>query len=219
MNRSALSMDKLIKARLSLGHLIHDTRPLTVQDHELIGTFVQSYCIADLESRRVINCLTHIRLGQPTTFALRLNDKDALDHLVACAGSGTWNSDLSEGVRKAAETFAQHRQIRHMFAHWAGRRIPEHDALIFFTTSMDKQKVPVDAMMFEASDDANMKYGLIPISNVVEELAKLKGHAQYLAAMAAELESKAPQIAKQFAQDVANENIPLRPYRVAGGRV
>lgn len=105
-----------------------------------------------------------------------------------------------------------------MFAHWAGRRIPGHDVLIFFTASMDKHKVPVDAMMFEASDDANIKYGLMPISNLIEEQGKLKGHAKYLAAIAAELESKAPQIAKQFAQDVSNGKTPLRPYRVAGGR-
>lgn len=218
MNRDAPSMDDLLKARLSIGHLLHDTHPLSAQDYELIGAFVQTYCVADLESRRVINCLSHIRLGEPTEFALRLNDKDTLEHLVACADSCTWNSDLSVGLRRVAEIFVQHRQIRHMFAHWAGRKIPSHDALIFFTTSMDKQKMPIGSTIFESSDDANLRYGLMPRPAVVEELDKLVGHAKYLGAIAAELESKAPQIAEQFTQDVASGKIPLRPYRVAGGR-
>jgi len=105
-----------------------------------------------------------------------------------------------------------------MFAHWAGRKIPSHDALIFFTTSMDKQKMPIGSTIFESSDDANLRYGLMPRPAVVEELDKLVGHAKYLGAIAAELESKAPQIAEQFTQDVASGKIPLRPYRVAGGR-
>lgn len=218
LNRNAPTTDKLLKARLSLEHIISDTHRLSAQDYELIGTFIQTYCIADLESRRVINCLTHIRLGKPTTFALKLNDKDVLDHLVASADSCTWNLDLAEGVLKAAEIFVQHRQIRHMFAHWAGRRVPGHDVFIFFTASLNKQKTPVDAAFFEKSADANIKYALMPISSLIEEQNKLKGHSQYLATISAELDSKAPQIAKQFAQDIAAGKIPLRPYRVAGGR-
>ncbi|MET7141296.1 MULTISPECIES: hypothetical protein [unclassified Xanthomonas] len=218
LNRSAPATDGLLKARLSLGHIISDTDPLSAQDYELIGTFIQTYCIADLESRRVVNCLTHIRLGEPTAFALKLIEKDVLDHLVASADSCTWNIDLAKGILKAAEIFVQHRQIRHIFAHWAGRRVPGHDAFIFFTASLDKQKTPVDATFFEKSDDANIKYALMPISNLVEEQKKLKGHAQYLATIAAELESKAPQIAEQFAQDIATGKLQLRPYRVSGGR-
>ncbi|WP_155753797.1 hypothetical protein [Burkholderia anthina] len=67
-------MDELLKARMSIGHLMNGTHPLSGHDYELIGKFVQTYCVADLEARRVINCLTHIRLGTATTFALKLND-------------------------------------------------------------------------------------------------------------------------------------------------
>ncbi|UCV20022.1 hypothetical protein [Ferribacterium limneticum] len=192
-------IDELLKARMSLGHLINDTHPLKHHDYELIGRFVQTYCIADLEARQVINCLTHIRQGNPTTFALKLNDKDALDHLMACADSCVWNLELAEGIRKAAEIFVQHRQLRHMFAHWAGRRVPGHDAYIFFTASLDKQKLPKGAIKFEEDDDANMQYGVMPISNLLEETKKLEGHAQYLANMGTQLEAKAEQIAKELA--------------------
>ncbi|CAM5216401.1 hypothetical protein CDEF62S_00150 [Castellaniella defragrans] len=210
-------MDELLKARISLGNLMKGTHPLSGHDYELIGKFVQTYCVADLEARRVINCLTHIRLGATTTFALKLNDKDALAHLIACADTCVWNIELAEGIRNAAEIFVQHRHIRHMFAHWAGRRIPGHNSFIFFTASLEKQKLPQGAVMIENVDDANVQYGLMPISNLLEEQKKLEGHAQYIGNMGRQLEEKAVQIAKQFAQDVANGKLTPKPYIVAGG--
>ena len=201
---------------MSLGHLLHDSQPLSTDDYTLIGKFIQSYCIADFEARRVINSLTHIRLGEPTSFALKLNEKDALEHLMACADTCTWNADLAEGIRKAAEIFVVHRQLRHIFAHWAGRKIPGHDALIFFTSSMDKQRLSKNAVMLEQHEEANIQYGLVPVSNVLQEQAKLEGHSDYLANIASQLESKAPEIARQFAQDVADGKLELRPYRLSG---
>ncbi|WP_159917810.1 hypothetical protein [Pantoea sp. 18069] len=206
----------LLAARMSLGHLMNGTHPLSGDDYALIGKFVQTYCVADLEARRVINCLTHIRSGTATTFALKLNDKDALDHLVACADSCVWNLELAEGIRKAAEIFVQHRHIRHMFAHWAGRRIPSHDSFIFFTASLGKQKLPQGAVMIEEYDDAKVQYGLMPISNLLKEQTKLEGHAEYIANMGRQLEEKALQIAEQFAKDVADGKLTPKPYKVAG---
>ena len=199
---------ELLKARMSLGHILNDTQSLLSHDYELIGKFVQTYCIADIEARRVINCLTHIRTGEPTTFALKLNDKDALDHLIACADKCIWNLELAAGIRKATEIFVLHRHLRHIFAHWAGRRIPTHDAFIFFTSSLSTQKPPNGAMKIEEQEDANMKYAVMPISNLLEEQLKLQGHAQYLAEIGAQLEARAIEIAKQFSQDVAAGKFP-----------
>lgn len=210
-------MDELLKARLSLGHLLNSTHPLSAHDHEVIGKFVQAYCVADLEVRRVINCLTHIRLGTATTFALKLNDKDALAHLIACADNCVWNIEIAEGLRNAAEIFVQHRHIRHMFAHWVGRRIPGHNSFIFFTASLGKQKLPQGAVVIEDDDEANIQYGLMLISQLLEEQKKLEGHAQYIANVGSQLEVKAVQIAKQFAQDVADGKLIPKPYIVAGG--
>ena len=191
-------IERLLKARMSLNHLISDARPLSEHDYKLIGKFIQTYCIADLEARRVINCLNHIRLGEPTKLALKLNDKDVLDHLIICANCCTWNLDLAKGIRRAAEIFVQHRQLRHLFAHWAGRRVPDHGAYIFFTTSFDKQKAPKDAIIFEEKDGANIQYCIIQVSSLVKEQIKLQEHAQYLANVASKLEIRATEIAKQF---------------------
>lgn len=204
-------IDELLKARISLAHLMNDTHSLTGHDYELIGKFVQTYCVADLEARRVINFLTHVRLGAATTFALKLNDKDVLDHLIACADNCVWNIELAEGIRKAAEIFVLHRHIRHMFAHWAGRRIPSQDSFIFFTASLGKQKLPHGAFMIEEDDDANIQYGIMPVSNLLVEQKKLESHAQYIANMGQQLETNVIQLAKQFAQDVASGKFPSKP--------
>lgn len=211
------AMDELLKARMSLGHLMTGTHPLSSHDYELIGKFVQTYCVADLEARRVINCLTQIRLGTATTFALKLNDKDALAHLMACADTCVWNKDLAEGIRKAAQIFRLHHPIRNMLAHWAARRIPSHNSFVFFTASLSKQKLPQGAVMIEEDDDANLQYGVMPISSLLEEQKKLEGHAQYIANIGAQLEAKAIQIAEQFAEDVADGKLTPKPYVVAGG--
>lgn len=55
LTRAGLGTDDLLKARMSLGHVINDSHALSAQEYELIGRFVQTYCFADLESRRVIN--------------------------------------------------------------------------------------------------------------------------------------------------------------------
>lgn len=196
-------MEELLKARMSLGHLVNDTSALSNHDYELIGKFVQTYCVADLEARRMINCLTHIKTGKPTTYALKLNDKDVLEHLMVCADNCVWNLELAEGIRKAVEIFVQHRHLRHIFAHWAGRKIPGHDAFIFFTSSFGTQKPPEGAVKVEEQEGANTQYGIMPISSLLEEQGKLQGHVEYLAKVGSQLEARAAEIAKQFSQDRA----------------
>lgn len=195
---------------MSLSHLMNDTHALSSQDYELIGKFVQTYCVADLEALRVINNLTHIRRGTPTTFALTLNDKEVLTHLIDCADNCIWNTDLAEGLRKDAEIFVQHRHFRHMFAHWAGRKIPGHNSFIFFTASLGKQRLPAGAVMIEEHDGANVQYAVLPISNLIEEQKKLEGHALYLANISSQLEAKAIEIAEQFSQDVADGKLTIK---------
>ena len=189
-------MEGLLKARMSLGHLMNDTHAFTSHDYELIGKFVQTYCIADLEARRMINCLVHIKTGEPAAFALKLNDKDALTHLMACADDCVWNPELAAGIRKAAEILVLHRRLRHIFAHWAGRRIPGHEAFIFYTSSLGTQKIPKGAVKFEEHENPNMQYAIMPISNLIQEQTKLQGHVQYLATTGAQLEATLPKIAK-----------------------
>ena len=112
---------KLEQARMSLRHVLNDTAPLERDDYFRIGLFVQTYCFADFEARRIINLLEQIQSGEPTSYASKLNDKDTIEHLKRHAADCVWNKDVSEGLSKVTEILGMHRTIRHMFAHWSGR--------------------------------------------------------------------------------------------------
>ncbi|WP_164271197.1 hypothetical protein [Stenotrophomonas sp. B1-1] len=192
---------KLEQARKSLPHVLNDTAPLERDDYFKIGLFIQTYCFADLEARRIINLLEQIQSGKPASYALKLNDKDTIAHLKRHAAECVWNKDISEGLGNAAEILDMHRTIRHMFAHWSGRRIPAHDAYIFFTANFAGQKIPDGTPKFEEHEEANMQYALMPIPNLEQELEKLKGHVQYMTNIGRQLEAKVSDIAEQFRED------------------
>lgn len=199
-----MTMDEIRKlemARKSLRHVLNDTAPLEKDDYFKIGQFIQSYCFADFEARRIINLLEQIQSGKPATYALKLNDKDTIEHLKCQAEDCVWNKNVSEGLSKAAEILGVHRPIRHMFAHWSGRRIPAHDAYIFFTANLGGQKIPDGAPKFEQHEEANVQYGLMPASQLEQELEKLKEHVQYMTNIGRQLEAKVSDIAEQFKED------------------
>lgn len=192
---------KLDQARKSLRHVLNDTAPLERDDYFKIGLFIQTYCFADFEARRIINLLEQIQSGAPASYASKLNDKDTIEHLKRQAANCVWNMNVSEGLRKVAEILGMHRTIRHMFAHWSGRRIPGHDAYIFFTANLAGQKIPDGAPKFEQHEEPNMQYGLMPVSHLEQELEKLKGHVQYMTNIGRQLEAKVSDIAEQFEED------------------
>lgn len=192
---------KLEEARKSLGHVLNDTIPLERDDYFRIGLFIQTYCFADFEARRIINLLEQIQSGEPTSYASKLNDKDTIEHLKRHAADCAWNKDVSEGLGKVAEILAMHRTIRHMFAHWSGRRIQGHDTYIFFTANLAGQKIPDGAPKFEQHEDANIQYGMMPVFHLEQELEKLKGHVQYMTKIGQQLEAKVTEIAEQFKED------------------
>lgn len=196
-------IQKLEAARRSLKHPLNDTSALEGDDYFKIGLFIQSYCFADLEARRLINLLEQVQSGKPSSYALKLNDKDTIEHLRRHAKECVWHTEISEGLVKAADILGMHREIRHKFAHWAGRRIAGHDAYIFFTANLAGQKVPDDAPRLEQAEDANMQYVLMSVSLLEQELEKLRGHVEYLARIGHQLELKVGEIAGQFKNDKA----------------
>lgn len=177
---------------------MNDSIGLASIDYELIGRFVQAYCVADLEARMTINALSQSRTGVATNYALKLNDKDTIDHLKRCAEQWEGEMEVREGLLMVVDILKGHRHLRHMFAHWAGRRVPKHDAYIFFSASLGNQKISEGADFFETSEDSNMQYGLVPIAKLIDELGKLQGHVQYLTNIGRQIAAQAEAISQQF---------------------
>ena len=160
------------------------TIDLTDADMLVMGKFIQLYCYGDLNARRIIDALRLAAIGPNAMNASRLQDAQVFPKLREAADL-LWDSNLKEGLHKAAETIELHRTHRHTFAHWAARRIPGHDALIVFSKNA-REAERRDGI---APQPTEMKYGIVPMEGFKSELPKLEGHTLYLAESASHVET------------------------------
>lgn len=154
--------------------LFKATENLREEDFTLLGKFIQAYCVADLHARRVVDALRHAALGANERFASRLQDAQVFSKLFEIAAKLP-PSDIKDGLIKAAQTVELHRIHRHNFAHWAVRRVVGHNVLIMFTKNA-RESERRDGEVLQPDE---LKYGLVPIEPLIEELDKLEGHAKY----------------------------------------
>jgi len=159
------------------------TDDLIESDFTLIGQLIQTYCYADVNARRVIDNVRGAA-GERQNGSL-LNDKDTLTHLRTVA-ERLPPSDVKDGLLLAVGTIEMHREHRHHFAHWAVRRTRGHDAFIFFTKNA-REATKRDGRDLAADE---LKYGLVALAPLREELVKLIGHSKYVAEAAAYLEGQ-----------------------------
>lgn len=106
-----------------------------------------------------------------------------------------WESNLKEGVLRAADTVEMHRIHRHNFAHWAARRVDTDDALVLFT----KNAREAERRDRDPQEPDELKYGIVPLAGFPREVQKLEGHAEYLAQSAAHVEQHLEEFRTRFA--------------------
>lgn len=160
---------------------IDKTSPLLKEDYELIGEFVQMYCWADLNGRRLVNQLRKINRNDGDEFASRLGDKQVLEHLVGEAEKLDGLPKVREGVLKAVGILDMHRLRRHEFSHWSFRRVSGLEVYVLLTMS----KSDAERRGIIISTERALSYGLISVGALRSELEKLKGHIEYLAHLVA----------------------------------
>ena len=153
-------------------------------DFRLIGLIVQSYCFTDLNARRAIDALRYMAEGPEARDASWLRDAQVLPAL-----RGELHrlpSEISRPRLEAAvDIYEMHAVLRHTFAHWAARRIVGHDYLIVYTKNA-KEGQRRDGVSQSADQ---MKFGLVPMKFLKEEVVKLEAHGLFLAETAAYLEA------------------------------
>src|SRR4051794_22492148 len=159
----------------SPGSFLSETKDLLASDYELMGRFIQIYCCADLNARRVIDALRHAAFGPSARNGSVLQDSQVFPKLNEVAAM-LFESDLREGLAKAARNVELHRVHRHNFAHWAARRVSGHEVFVLFTKNA-KEAERRDRI---AQSPDEIKYALVPIGGFSEELPNLAGHAEYL---------------------------------------
>ncbi|MCW3476297.1 hypothetical protein [Limobrevibacterium gyesilva] len=164
--------------------LLANTESLQEGDFALLGKLIQTYCFADLNARRIVDALRHAMIGPEARYASRLQDAQVFPKLKEIVAElPTWN--IKEGLLKAADTVELHRIHRHNFAHWAARRVKGHNVLIIFTKNA-KESERRDG---QAQSLDELKYGLVPLAPLSDELKKLEGHGEYLATTAAHIDT------------------------------
>ncbi|WP_146121012.1 hypothetical protein [Achromobacter sp. MYb9] len=189
-----------IKTRLDAAPLdvLAESSNVSPADCELMGRFIQQYCFADLNARRIIDLLQHAALGECARNAGNLRDAQVFQKLRDVASS-LWASDLKDGLFRASETIEMHRVHRHNFAHWAARRVRGEDALILFTLNATEARRRTGS----PPESGELVYALVSTIGLREELDKLVGHTEYLAISAAYIDQNFELFSKKYAGDLA----------------
>jgi len=196
-----LPMDPVEFARLqaiyeSVKHIPSDTESLRDDDYLLLGRFVQVFCVADLESRRVIAAMQAI-VGNKSVDVRKLPDKTVIEHLAISARDWPGQKAIGKGLAAVADIFSKHHHVRNICAHWAARRIKGHDAYFFISTS-GNHKPPLGGYHVGPDDpDADAEFRMLEKNVIMEELIKLQHHATFLGSLAPHLENNIVALKKQ----------------------
>lgn len=161
---------------------VEASKRLTATDFELIGTFIQVYCFAELSARQIIEMINCATVGQPTEAASRLAGHDVFPKLAEAAGklSNNGKGNLRETLIRAAGTVAMHRQVRHTLAHWAVRRIETGEAFLILSKNAQEGKKRHGKMI----GAGEIHYGIMGTATLRRELKKLEQHTQNLSVAA-----------------------------------
>lgn len=177
LNSNTALLEDIVESLGGDDDFIGNTIPLSTEDEMLIGRFVQQYCWADFNARRAVNYLRQINSEDSCDFSGSLNDKDVLKHLASEAASLQGLPAVKKGLVASAETLEIHRDLRHNFAHWAGRRAKHHNAFVLLTTSSYQAK----KKGITALEVGMLGFVVFSIHDVEREIENLISHNEYLA--------------------------------------
>lgn len=177
LNSNTALLEEIVESLGGDNDFIGNTIPLSTEDEMLVGRFVQQYCWADFNARRAVNYLRQINSGDSCEFSGKLNDKEVLEHLAFEAASLQGLPAVKKGLVASAKTLEMHRDLRHHFAHWAGRRAKHHNAFVLLTTSSSQAK----KKGITALEVGMLGFVVFSIDDIEREIKNLISHNEYLA--------------------------------------
>ena len=186
--------DRLASKVRNAINLEDETEYLTPADYELIGRFIQAYCISDYTSRRIIAAIRKIS-SSPAMDVAKLSDKHVIEHLRRCGENWRGENDTGASVVSVANTLEMHHHLRHSFAHFAARRIKGEDAFLLLTTSTNHRDPPTGINITtevrdEPRDGTHLaSFRAVPLQELRGELLRLQKNAQGLSELAYHLET------------------------------
>ena len=172
------------------------TDALTNDDLILVGSIVQTFNYADLNARMIIDTIRHAALGAAKQNGGVVQDSQVYENLIAVAELFDPDDEFRVNLLRAATTFQLHHQMRHHFAHWAMRRIPNEDALFM----MNYKSQEAEKRLGRRTEPGELTYGVLPLASYRVELEKLMGHARWLAVQASRVHEDFAKLEQLFAK-------------------
>lgn len=111
-------------------HQSHEFLNLTNDDFMLLGKYIQMYCFIELNIHRLFN-----KLVSEGVVTIKTNKKMTvpyiLDKLIDLVKVNFVDSSRVDDVIAKLKEIKYRRDYRNIFAHWAAKKIPNEDAMIF----------------------------------------------------------------------------------------
>jgi len=160
----------------------HELWNLTNEDYMLLGKYIQMYCFIELNMHRLFNKLesTGIIKTKPKD---RVNIPYILGKLIELVSEDLIESSRVDEVLGKLEEIKYRRDYRNVFAHWAAKRIPNEDGMIFFASdALDYKKV------FRRKINADIAaYAIFDVADIRGLVVHLSGYEEWIAHFYAEI--------------------------------
>ncbi|WKZ93223.1 hypothetical protein P0E69_04670 [Chimaeribacter arupi] len=155
---------------------------LTNEDFMILGKYIQMYCFIELNIHRLFNSIVSAEL-----FKIKLKGRVSipciLDKLIELVGDNlVESSKVDETIGKLKEIKFR-RDYRNIFAHWAAKRIPNEDGMIFFASDdSDFKKI------FGKKIEADMAaYAIFDVADIRGLVTHLSSYEEWIAHFSAEV--------------------------------
>ncbi|MCK7075160.1 hypothetical protein L8P89_07680 [Enterobacter roggenkampii] len=161
---------------------IHELENLTKDDFSLLGMYIQTFCFVDLNIQRVFYPLKNKNIIKTTS-----NDKisipSMITELINSIDVIAINSLERNYFVDMLNEIKSRRDYRNLFAHWAAKRIPNEDAMVFITSDhQDYRKVHNSKIA-----PGVIAYAIFDIADLRGLINHLKKHEEWIAHFTAEI--------------------------------
>ncbi|GEM_PF-2031602 len=161
---------------------VHELWNLTNEDFMLLGKYIQMYCFIELNIHRLFNKLesTGVIKRKPKG---KVNIPYIIGKLIELVNDNLVESSKSDEVIDKLQEIKYRRDFRNIFAHWAAKRIPNEDGMVFFASdAQDYKKV------FEGKISADIAaYVVFDVADIRRLVVHLSGYEEWIARFYAEI--------------------------------
>ena len=155
---------------------------LTNEDFMILGKYIQMYCFIELNIRRLFNSIVSTELFEIKSKG-RVNIPFILDKLIELVGDNLVESSKVDEIIGKLKEIKFRRDYRNIFAHWAAKKIPNEDGIIFFASDDSDYK-----KIFGGKIEADMAaYAIFDVADIRGLVTHLSSYEEWIAHFSAEV--------------------------------